>query len=577
MNLSEFLKLVDSCTEQMTKKELEAFIHSLARKTSKAKREGFIEYLYAAINEDGKENIADEIKEKITCLLKEFEKIENEELCIEGNYNEFYDDWYDDEIDEYVFSNTDEIQSIVNTACDVLESATKIKLYDEAYRLSNEMMMLNVYITGDYSEYEQPFMQLDELYEAGILQFDFCGFGKNALYLQYMTKEGKERVDRIYNTLLYFSSANLKIEQMMQTGNDDLPGFDKFLNDWIEYLGEINNKYSQKLIKEAMQLLDSPEAMLSVAEKYSKVHPCLYEQLMTDGNGFSDEQLLKIGMEALERIPVWLIIRSRVALITAKYALKLGKNDVADDCLMEAFRSDTTPTNYLRIIYNSENFVNLIPFMKEIYNDFFGKLYNNYSDKANEMCSNTVSENEYNSFLLLGREFSRIFKFGEKLTGNNSRGSIVSSKCSLSLLLIYFYAGADMTPGIRAMCTETIKNIEFKIDEYFFLTAEKPEKINPEELLLQCIRKWKQYANWGYDYKEECLKYIDKEIHSGTASILKQQARYSYRTYASYIAAFGEVNDSLGNTDRGKGVLVNQYLKEFPRYSAFRRELQDFI
>ena len=569
MNINEFLKNVDTSTEQMTKKELEDFVHLLARKTGETQREKFIQYLSIANKPiQNKENAVATIKSKITYVLKELKKVKREEICIEGSFNEYYDD-----IDEaYIFGNTEEIQSIIITACDVLKAATEIKLYDEAYQLSNEMMNLKVGIIGDYAENVQDYMQLNELYEMDILQFDFCSFGLHTLYLQYMIKTGKERISEIYNALLYFNSVNLKIEQMMQTGYNDLSDFDNFLNDWIEYLGAINNKYSQKFIKEAMNLLDNPDDKISIAEKYSKAHPGLYEELMIEGNGFSDEQLLKIGSGALRHIPVELVVRSRIALMTAEYAFRLNKPNVVYNCLIEAFRSDTTPTNYLRIVFNCENYINLIPVMMEIYNDSFGKL--TFSDRTDELCRNIVNDNNYYSLLFLGREFERVFKFRENTTGNNC--SIVSAKCALSLLLIYFYDGADMMPGIRAMCLKAVENIDFKPDKYFFLNIEKPENIKPEELLFECIKKWKQYANSEYDYKEECIKYIGKEIHTNTANMLKQQARSFYGDCASYIAAFGEVNDSLGNNSGGKDMLVDQYLKEFPRYSAFRRELQYF-
>ena len=569
MNINEFLKNVDTSTEQMTKKELEDFVHLLARKTGETQREKFIQYLSIANKSiQNKENAVATIKSKITYVLKELKKVKREEICIEGSFNEYYDD-----IDEaYIFSNTEEIQSIIITACDVLKAATEIKLYDEAYQLANEMMNLKVGIIGDYAENVQDYMQLNELYEMDILQFDFCSFGLHTLYLQYMIKTGKERISEIYNALLYFNSVNLKIEQMMQTGYNDLSDFDNFLNDWIEYLGAINNKYSQKFIKEAMNLLDNPDDKISIAEKYSKAHPGLYEELMIEGNGFSDEQLLKIGSGALRHIPVELVVRSRIALMTAEYAFRLNKPNVVYNCLIEAFRSDTTPTNYLRIVFNCENYINLIPVMMEIYNDSFGKL--TFSDRTDELCRNIVNDNNYYSLLFLGREFERVFKFRENTTGNNC--SIVSAKCALSLLLIYFYDGADMMPGIRAMCLKAVENIDFKPDKYFFLNIEKPENIKPEELLFECIKKWKQYANSEYDYKEECIKYIGKEIHTNTANMLKQQARSFYGDCASYIAAFGEVNDSLGNNSGGKDMLVDQYLKEFPRYSAFRRELQYF-
>ena len=199
MNINEFLKNVDTSTEQMTKKELEDFVHLLARKTGETQREKFIQYLSVANKPiQNEENVVATIKSKITYVLKEFKKVEREEICIEGSINEYYDDWYDDIDEAYIFGNTEEIQSIIITACDVLKAATEIKLYDEAYQLSNEMMNLKVGIIGDYAENVQDYMQLNELYEMDILQFDFCSFGLHTLYLQYMIKTGKERISEIY-------------------------------------------------------------------------------------------------------------------------------------------------------------------------------------------------------------------------------------------------------------------------------------------------------------------------------------------------------------------------------------------
>ena len=199
MNINEFLKNVDTSTEQMTKKELEDFVHLLARKTGETQREKFIQYLSIANKPiQNKENAVATIKSKITYVLKEFKKVEREEICIEGSINEYYDDWYDDIDEAYIFGNTEEIQSIIITACDVLKAATEIKLYDEAYQLANEMMNLKVGIIGDYAENVQDYMQLNELYEMDILQFDFCSFGLHTLYLQYMIKTGKERISEIY-------------------------------------------------------------------------------------------------------------------------------------------------------------------------------------------------------------------------------------------------------------------------------------------------------------------------------------------------------------------------------------------
>ena len=73
MNINEFLKNVDTSTEQMTKKELEDFVHLLARKTGETQREKFIQYLSIANKPiQNKENAVATIKSKITYVLKEF-------------------------------------------------------------------------------------------------------------------------------------------------------------------------------------------------------------------------------------------------------------------------------------------------------------------------------------------------------------------------------------------------------------------------------------------------------------------------------------------------------------------------
>lgn len=563
----------------MTKKELEKFIHLLAWKTDEDKREKFVEYLCAGDKNapvHGDDTVVSCIKQETAAVMKDLKRIEQGELCIAGYFNEYYDDWYDDVDDEFVFRNTDKIQSIIMKACDVLKSATEMTLYDEAYHLSNEMINLRISINGDYADNVQEYMYLNEVYETNVFQFDFRGFGLNALYSQYVIKTGEERVREMYRTLLYFCCVNLKIEQILQLGYDDLVGCGQFLNDWISFLGEINSKDSRKFIREAVKLSAGTDDILSAAEKYVKIHPGLYEELLIDGRDLSNEQLLEIGLDALGRIPVELVIRSRIALMTAEYAIKLNKPSVAEYCLIEAFRSDTTVTNYLRIVFNCENYSKLIPVMKEIYNGFSGNLNNVFTDRNDDLCRNILRADMHCSLLLLGMEFERIFKFRKNMKDNNSKGEIASVKCPTPLLLIYFYAGEDMLPGIRAMCMKAVENIDFRPDKYFFLNAEKTEDIKSEELLFMCVRKWKKYAMSEYDYKEEFLKYIGNAIHTDTVNVLKRQERFCYGNCASYIAALGEVNDSIGNTDKGKTALINQYNKEFPRYRAFRKELQSF-
>jgi len=58
-----------------------------------------------------------------------------------------------------------------------------------------------------------------------------------------------------------------------------------------------------------------------------------------------------------------------VALITADNALKCGLVDVAEMCWLEAFRSDTNVTNYLRLRQNVRNWNKFKDSVAQIIND----------------------------------------------------------------------------------------------------------------------------------------------------------------------------------------------------------------
>ena len=62
----------------------------------------------------------------------------------------------------------------------------------------------------------------------------------------------------------------------MQHGEEDLPEFEEFLPPWITYLDDKTGHDADRLILEAVDLLNDLSLEIQCAEKYAAVHPGLY-------------------------------------------------------------------------------------------------------------------------------------------------------------------------------------------------------------------------------------------------------------------------------------------------------------
>lgn len=110
--------------------------------------------------------------------------------------------------------------------------------------------------------------------------------------------------------------------------------------------------------------------------------------------------MLSIGLEALDKIPVTYIIRSEIALLTAEYAVKMNESATAEFCWIEAFRSDTSVVNYLRIRFMARDWKQYNKQVKQIYSEVYEKT--KIESKANTISYyvNTQRENSLNRNIL---------------------------------------------------------------------------------------------------------------------------------------------------------------------------------
>ena len=117
----------------------------------------------------------------------------------------------------------------------------------------------------------------------------------------------------------------------MQLGNGDLPDFSAFLQDWIRVLTTGSGGQYERMLQDALSMLQDEKSALEVAKQNILTHPVLLEKLMMDNLNTEAPDLkmsmLESGQSALEQIPSNLRIRSRIALLTASYAVRLDNTE----------------------------------------------------------------------------------------------------------------------------------------------------------------------------------------------------------------------------------------------------------
>lgn len=298
----------------------------------------------------------EEAAKKIQTILGELAEINHGERLLDSEYNEEWDDWYNSDADEVVFSDPDGILREIEDAIKTVHYCVDREMYKEGCELAEALSALEVCAKGDYNDFDGAPLSIGDLDEYDLLTSDYDEFAKDCLYLSYMGNRLDNRPEELFCMMENLVYPEVTLEDIMQMGNSDLPDFDEFLGMWIEYLGRQRGRSAERLLKEAQSMLKDDNILLENARKYVKEYPSLYKQILeiklnTEENG----KMFLVGMEALESIPISYVIRSDIALLTAEYAMRMGKQKDAEKCWVEAFRSDSTVMNYWRIRLLSGN------------------------------------------------------------------------------------------------------------------------------------------------------------------------------------------------------------------------------
>lgn len=584
MNLPVFLNQVDTLASKLSRKDLEGFVHEMARTLPEGRRDYFLDIL-KSFNGPGapQKMVRDEgysiLLADIEAIKKKLSEINDGERCLDSEYNVEWDEWYNSDADEVLFMDPEGVLDDINEAMELIHRCVDMEAYKEGCILAGALAGLEVLADGDYNDFDGAPLSMHELSEHRLLSNDFKKMVKECLYLTYIGNTLEDRADEMFCMMENFGCSDISLENILQSGYEELPEFDEFLLQWIACLGKQKSRHTERLLHEAQAMLQDEDIQIENARKYAADHPSLYKQIfdMKLASG-ENEKMLQIGMEALEKIPCSYVVRSEVALLTAEYACKLQDGTAAENCWLEAFRSHSTVVNYMRIRLRTKNWAKYADTVKMIYEQIYKETeekrkHNNNIYVPDLYQKNSLHKQEYCFLLFLEEQFDRVLQLG--MNEKYALGwSATFMKQGLALFLLLLYEGEDLTAGLKTMLNMVIFACGFKANEYFQGTGGYDET-DDSAVFWELFCQWKRSVEISDNQREEWLGKIDKWINFRVEGIMDGNHRNYYGECAAYIAAFGEVQESLGILG-AKSDIMERYKSAYSRRRAFHQELRGY-
>ena len=582
MNLTNFLKQTDTLTAKYTAEQLGAFIHDIARVLPEMNREDFLKRL-REVTDGGSKHEKNEqsailnLDSVYHAILEDFEVIDEGEVSVHSELNEEYDDWYGGE--EFFYEDPENIGRMLQRACDFIHTCMDAEEYDKGLEIGQRLFRLHIVC---YSEYENEDFSVHDMVGYDFLDCSLRNVVLDTLYCGYHAVSMKKRPEVLYEVITSARENDVTLEAVLQHGGDEIQDFPEFLKEWINYLGNLTDRFADQLFLEAVELCNDTHAAGNYAKKYATLHPALYLKILEHPQDLAAKELIMLGEEALKYVPKKYRIRGSIALKTAEYRLAEKKDrESVKEYYITAFESNTTAVNYLRGLLNGLDKEEDRKKLSQIQESFdLGK--NSDRGYGGSVFGSERAENEPDTNTLLSLRFLD-GRFEEVMAKglNESKGlgwSGTFMKQGIAMYLLALYEGKWTKNGIRAMAELVKDALNFSPQEYrrglgdgSVLNSKDEEK----EIFYHVITQWKQMTPMESELKEKSIKKIEKLLEKRTAAIMEANRRNYYGECAAYIAALGEVKESLGEVG-AKQRLMSSYKEKYSRRSAFRAEMKAF-
>lgn len=288
--------------------------------------------------------------------------------------------------------------------------------------------------------------------------------------------------------------------------------------------------------------------------------------------------MVSIGIQAMNTIPKNFMIRSEVALKTAEYVVRANeKQSLLEMCYFAAYESDTSAVNYIRALLNGYGTEKKRGELRKVFmttnesRDSYAIIGRSYTGSERE--ENRLDKNRLLLLRFLDGQFADVLAKG--LNESEAVGwTGTFMKQGIALYLLYLYEGGQLDQGMSAMADMGKTAMGFSKKEYQ-KGLYMPDDINEKELFYSLFLEWKSMMQMEPEIRIRAIEKIELLLEKRTEGIMSGNHRNYYGECAAYLAALGEVKESLGELG-AKQRLMTSYKDKYSRRSAFRAEMETY-
>lgn len=256
-------------------------------------------------------------------------------------------------------------------------------------------------------------------------------------------------------------------------------------------------------------------------------------------------------------------------------ALRLSLEEEAEKCWVEAFRSDTSVANYLRLFMECRDFSAVTEEIKKIYQGMYAHIEKNpyaFNPKG-ELQENKAGVNEGYMLAFFGGEFQYVKEHAMGV--KDALGwSLTFMKCGLAAFLLLLLEGEKLRSGCREMCRKVVSSVGFEKEDYEHgISRHIPEE--SQEWFWKCFCHWKDRVSITEEEKQQYREWVEGLVTKRLNGIMEGNYRKYYGECAGYIAALGEVRESRGENGDKQNAMA-EYKALYSRRTAFHKELRAF-
>lgn len=590
MNQKEFMQKVDELLGHMKVDELRNCLHQLARKTDESKRDSFLQLIEdcsydesesAPEKDQFKRLMSDEkVADCMADIMDKFEKIAEGELCLSARGYEDYSGGYWSSDWDWEYEDQMGIGKTIEQAAQFAHDCMNDCRYQEAVEIFDLIMKITVFADdedgGDVVE-----LSFEEMVKEHLLGVNLNVFALDVLYSNYQNHPISQRASVLFSYFSYPYFQNIKIEDIFAVGRIELKDTDIFLQSWIEYLMHQEGEVAARLLPEAILYFKGPEGLPAMARIGYKVHPSIYLSALLEYEKKHDyEKMKEIGLEALEKIDIDLVIRGEIAIKTAQAAYCTEDYKAMKKCWYEAFYSDSSVANFLRLFRDRE----VALAYKQLAEKRIAELHTTdqlYYHADYEVKKNVPAEFDYRHLCFFAGYIEKIHSWC-KAKKNPLGWSSHFIGYGIDLLLLFLYADNQLHKAGKHILGRVAKRLDFDDSENLVFMKENAvfasdlSSQDSEDVFWDVFCTWKSYYVVPAVSINTYIDWLETVIDKRIIAIVGGKYRNKYNDVALLAAALGEVKESMG-IEMAKNIITKKYIDMYPRHNAFRRALKEYM